>query len=131
MNKISDAIEEGAIAYMKRQYTVVAIIGVVIFAVLLYFFNFLTAAGFAIGAIFSSAAGIIGMHIAVRSNIRTAQAAKKDLSSAFSLAFQGGAVTGLMVAGLALLSVSIFYSVVERFSPNSLQPLIALGLEDL
>lgn len=127
MNNISDAIKIGAEAYMKRQYSVVAVIGVLIFVILLFFFNFLTAAGFAVGAIFSSVAGIIGMNIAVRSNVRTAQAAKKDLASAFSLAFQGGAVTGLMVAGLALVAVSVFYSIVERYSPNSLQPLVALG----
>ncbi|PIR79710.1 MAG: sodium-translocating pyrophosphatase, partial [Candidatus Levybacteria bacterium CG10_big_fil_rev_8_21_14_0_10_35_13] len=75
----------------------------------------------------STIAGVIGMSIAVRSNIRTAQAAKKGLSSAFSIAFQGGAVTGLMVAGLALLSVAGFYWVLERYDPNNLSPLVALG----
>ena len=127
MNDISDAISEGAAAYMKRQYSVVAIIGVVIFAVLFYFLGIYDALGFAIGAIFSTIAGVVGMSIAVRSNIRTAQAAKKDLSSAFSLAFKGGAVTGLMVAGLALLSVAGFYWVLERYDPNNLTPLVALG----
>ena len=126
MNEISDAIQVGAGAYMKRQYTVVGVIGVLIFALLYFVFNPITAAGFAVGAIFSSVAGIFGMNIAVRSNIRTAQAAKKGLAAAFSLAFQGGAVTGLMVAGLALLAVGGFYGVLER-STTSLQPLIALG----
>ncbi len=127
MNDISDAIAEGAAAYMKRQYSVVAIIGVLIFAVLYFVFNPITAIGFAIGAIFSTIAGVVGMSIAVRSNIRTAEAAKKGLSSAFDLAFKGGAVTGLMVAGLALLSVSGFYWMLEKYAEGNLQPLIALG----
>ena len=127
MNDIADAISEGASAYMKRQYGVVAAIGTVIFAILYFVFNPITAAGFAIGAIFSTIAGVVGMSIAVRSNIRTAQAAKKGLSAAFSLAFKGGAVTGLMVAGLALLSVSGFYWILEKYQGGNLQPLIALG----
>jgi K(+)-stimulated pyrophosphate-energized sodium pump len=127
MNDISDAIQEGAGAYMKRQYTVVGIIGVIIAAILYFVFNPITAIGFALGATFSTIAGVIGMSIAVRSNIRTAQAAKKGLGPAFNLAFQGGAVTGLMVAGLALLAITGFYSVLERYDSANLQPLIALG----
>ncbi len=127
MNEISDAIQEGATAYMKRQYTVIAVIGLLIFAGLYYVFGLWTAIGFAVGAIFSSIAGIIGMSIAVRTNIRVAQAARRGLGAAFSLAFNGGSITGLMVAGLALLSVSGFYFVIEKVNPNNLQPLIALG----
>lgn len=127
MNEISDAIAEGANAYMKRQYSVVAVIGLVIFAGLYAMFDLLTAAGFAVGAIFSSVAGIIGMNVAIRSNIRTAQAAKSNLASAFSVAFSGGAVTGLMVAGLALLSVAGVYLVVTILETPDLQPLVALG----
>ena len=127
MNSISDAIAEGASAYMKRQYTVVAAIGALIFIILFLVFGIFTALGFAVGSIFSGVAGIFGMTIAVRSNIRTAQAAKKGLAQAFELAFQGGAVTGLMVAGLALLAVGGFYWVLERVDPNTLQPLVALG----
>ncbi len=127
MNDISDAISEGAAAYMKRQYTVVAIIGIIIFAILYYFLGLNSAFGFAIGAVFSTIAGVIGMSVAVRSNIRTAQAAKTGLPSAFSLAFKGGAVTGLMVAGLALLSVVGFYWYLDKFDPGNLNPLIALG----
>src|SRR3990167_1811726 len=130
MNEISDAITEGANAYMKKQYTVIAVIGVLIFGVLFFAYNFITAAGFAVGALFSSIAGVIGMNVAVRSNIRTAQAAKKGLAQAFSIAFSGGAVTGLMVAGLALLAVSGFYYVLSAVTKNpapDLQPLIALG----
>ena len=127
MNDISDAISEGAAAYMKRQYTVVAIIGVIIFAILYYFLSLNDAFGFAIGAIFSTIAGVIGMSVAVRSNIRTAQAAKTGLPSAFSMAFKGGAVTGLMVAGLALLSVVGFYWYLQTYDPGNLNPLIALS----
>jgi len=127
MNDISDAISEGAVAYMKRQYKVVAIIGIVIFAALYLVFGLISAIGFAIGAIFSAISGIVGMSIAVRSNVRTAQAAKSGLSPAFSLAFKGGAITGLMVAGLALLSVSGFYFLITKMGIESLQPLIALG----
>ncbi|OGH06270.1 MAG: sodium-translocating pyrophosphatase [Candidatus Levybacteria bacterium RBG_16_35_11] len=127
MNSISDAIAEGAAAYMKRQYTVVAIIGIVIAIILYFAFGWITAIGFAIGAILSGIAGVVGMNVAVRSNIRTAQAARKDLKSAFSLAFKGGAVTGLLVAGFALLSVSGFFWILERIANGNLQPLIALG----
>ncbi len=127
MNDISDAIAEGASAYMKRQYSVVGIIGIVITIILYFAFNWITALGFVIGAIFSCIAGVIGMNVAVRSNIRTAQAAKKGLAAAFSLAFKGGAVTGLLVAGFALLSVSGFYWLLERVANGNLQPLIALG----
>lgn len=127
MNDISDAIAEGANAYMKRQYSVVAVIGIAIAAILYFVFNPITAAGFLVGAIFSTIAGVIGMNVAVRSNIRTAQAAKKGLSAAFGLAFKGGAVTGLMVAGLALLAIAGFYAVLERVANGNIQPLIALG----
>lgn len=129
MNEIADAISEGATAYMKRQYTVIAGIGAIIFVILLLAYNFPTALGFAVGAIASAISGIIGMGVAVRSNIRTAEAAKKGLEKAFSLAFSGGAVTGLMVAGLALLSISGFYYLLGIFYPDSdsLQPLVALG----
>src|SRR3989304_9277881 len=127
MNEISDAIVEGASAYMKTQYTVVAIIGVVIFAILYFLLGWLTAMGFLVGALFSAISGIIGMSIAVRANIRTAQAAKSGLSAAFSLGFKGGAVTGLLVASLALLSISGFYLLMLRLNITSLQPLIALG----
>jgi len=127
MNQISNAITEGANAYMKKQYTIVALIGIVIFAILYYFLNFANAIGFLIGAVFSAASGIIGMSIAVRSNIRVAQAAKNGLSSAFSLAFKGGSVTGLVVGALALLSVSGFYLWLLHNNIHDLKPLIALG----
>ncbi|RJQ24426.1 sodium-translocating pyrophosphatase [Candidatus Parcubacteria bacterium] len=130
MNDIADAIQEGATAYLIRQYKVVAVIGVIIFALLYATLGLISAIGFAIGAIFSTIAGVIGMSVAVRSNIRTAQAAKKGLAQAFNLAFQGGAVTGMMVAGLALLSVSGLFFVLLRLNQGvvtNLEPLIALG----
>ncbi len=130
MNEIADAINEGALAYINRQYRVVAFIGLIIFAILYFVFGGKTAFGFVVGALFSAVSGIIGMMVAVRSNIRTAQAAKKGLSSAFSLAFNGGSVTGLMVVGLALLAVSGFYyflSLTTKSGSVDLQPLISLG----
>ena len=131
MNAIADAIAEGAAAYLKRQYTVIAGIGLIIFAILFYVLDVYTAIGFAIGAIFSATAGVIGMNVAVRSNIRTAEAAKSGLPAAFSLAFSGGMVTGLMVAGLALLSVSGFFYFLSSQNlsiEQSLRALIGLGL---
>jgi K(+)-stimulated pyrophosphate-energized sodium pump len=128
MNQISDAIEEGANAYMKRQYTVISYIGLIVFAILFFVFGKFTAIGFTIGAVFSAIAGVVGMSIAVKSNIRTAQAAKSGLEKAFSLAFAGGSVTGFMVAGLALLAVSGFYLILTTFSKGAnLQPLIGLA----
>lgn len=128
MNAIADAISEGATAFMKTQYLVISVIGIIIFAILFFAFGLYTAAGFGIGALFSAAAGIIGMSIAVRSNIRTAQAAKSGLSKAFDMAFKGGAVTGLMVCGLALISVAGFYLFLKNQDATpDLQPLIALG----
>ena len=129
MNEISDAIEEGAVAYMKRQYKVVGIIGLIIFAGLYFIFNQITALAFLIGAVFSAISGIVGMMVAVKSNIRCAQAAKTGLREAFSLAFSGGAVTGFMVSGLALLAISGFFYVLAAISKAdiNIQPLIALG----
>jgi len=127
MNEIQAAIQEGATAYMKRQYTVVAVIGLIIFAGLYFLLGMWTAIGFAVGAIFSSLAGIAGMNIAVRSNVRVAQAARRGLGAAFNLAFQGGSVTGLVVAGFGLLSVSGFYLALVRAGVSGFQPLIALG----
>ncbi|MBI4097611.1 MAG: sodium-translocating pyrophosphatase, partial [Candidatus Levybacteria bacterium] len=123
-----DAISQGANAFMRRQYSVVSIIGVLIAAILYFAFGSYTTIGFGIGALFSALAGVVGMSIAVRSNIRTAEAAKSGLSPAFNMAFRGGAVTGLLVSGLAILSVAGFYFFLkgQDATPN-LQPLIALG----
>ncbi|MFA5133323.1 MAG: sodium-translocating pyrophosphatase [Patescibacteria group bacterium] len=108
---IAKAIQEGATAYLNRQYKTIAIIGAVIFLVLGFALNWGTAIGFAVGAILSAIAGFIGMNISVRANVRTAEAAKKGLKEALTVAVMGGSVTGLLVVGLGLLGVSILYAI--------------------
>jgi K(+)-stimulated pyrophosphate-energized sodium pump len=109
MRNIARAIQEGAEAYMRRQYTIVAIVAVVIAVILVVLIDWETAVGFLVGAIASAAAGFIGMSVAVRANIRTAEAGRKSLDAALNTAFRGGTVTGLFVVGLGLLSVAGFY----------------------
>ena len=133
MQEIAAAIQEGAQAYLARQYTTIGVVGVVIFAILAYLLGIPQAIGFAIGAVLSGLAGYIGMNVSVRANVRTAQAATKSLADGLSLAFRAGAVTGLLVAGLALLGVSIYFLILTQFvgySPASrdvVDALVALG----
>jgi len=122
MQDIARAIQEGAEAYMKRQYTVVAIVAIVIAVLLALVLNIETAVGFLIGATASAAAGFIGMSVAVRANVRTAEAGRTGLAPALTTAFQGGTVTGMFVVGLGLGSVAGFYAITENV--NSL---IGLG----
>ena len=109
MIAISVAIRQGASAYLSRQNKVVAIVGIIVAVALGFFVDWTTAIGFVVGALASMLAGFVGMFVAVRGNVRVAEAAKSGIKEAFNLAFRGGAVTGFFVAGLALLSVTVFY----------------------
>ena len=130
MREISAAVQEGAKAYLNRQVKTISVIAVVIFILLLIFKDHPTAVGFVIGAFCSLAAGFIGMRVAVLANVRTAQAASIARLNALRMGFNGGAVTGLLVVGLALLSVSIFYTIAAKMigSDAAIRSLVGLAL---
>ena len=131
MVEIASAIQEGARAYLNRQYMTIGIVGVVIFVLIWVVFGLASGVGFLIGAVFSGAAGYVGMNISVRSNVRTTQAASSSLAEGLSVSFKAGAVTGMLVAGFALLSIALYYFVLDNSGQfpgrDIVAPLVSLG----
>ena len=130
MQEIAEAIQIGAKAYLNRQYKTIAIVGVIVLAIVTYFFNYLVGIGYFIGAFLSGVAGYVGMLISVKANVRTAEAARNSLQSGLTIAFKSGAITGLLVAGLALLAITFYYIVLINLNVDNreiINALVALG----
>ena len=130
MQEIAEAIQIGAKAYLSRQYKTIAVVGIVVLLIVSYFFNLLVGLGYFIGATLSGIAGYIGMLISVKANVRTAEASRKSLQAGLTMAFKSGAVTGLLVAGLALLAITIYYYILIKLNVDDreiINALVALG----
>jgi len=130
MREIAEAIQVGAKAYLNRQYKTIAIVGVIVLVIISYFFSLLVGLGYFIGALLSGVAGYVGMLISVQANVRTAEASRTSLQKGLTMAFKSGAITGLLVAGLALLAISIYYLALVKLNVESrelINALIALG----
>ena len=128
MVEIADAIQDGAKAYLNRQYSTISLVGVILLIIIGIFLDWSTAVGFAVGAILSGLAGYIGMNISVRSNVRTAEAANDGLNAAMQIAFRGGAITGMLVVGLGLMGVAGLYAILIAMDvKDALHPLVGLA----
>ena len=130
MQEIAEAIQIGAKAYLNRQYKTIAIVGIIVLAIVTYFFSYLVGLGYFIGAFLSGVAGYVGMLISVKANVRTAEAARSSLQSGLTIAFKSGAITGLLVAGLALLAITIYYIILINLKVDNreiINALVALG----
>jgi len=130
MQEIAEAIQIGAKAYLNRQYKTIAVVGVIVLAIVTYFFSYLVGIGYFIGAFLSGVAGYVGMLISVKANVRTAEAARHSLQSGLTIAFKSGAITGLLVAGLALLAITFYYIILINLNVDNreiINALVALG----